>query len=211
MPALPLCEKDSDSCHALGFGSGLLSPATATTAASSAASVTPRGFLFTVLMEALSDVAGKSSFSIKDTFSSAVLRGSVSQNPRGFRKVQLFLGEDAMIPCASVEPPPPGSQAIPGSLELRGANNMHLGSLILQSTGSFVVRVPKQPDLIIEGQEADMDLRVCSRDGGLKATVTCKEIYPGGPEQVEIHVLPGIDSVLIVACTLAIMFLCGER
>jgi hypothetical protein len=162
-----------------------------------------------VLLEALSDVAGKFSFSIRDTFSSAVLTGSVSQNCHGFRKVQLFLGEDAMIPCASVEPPP-GSQAIPGSLELRGANDMHLGSLILQSTGSFVVRVPKQPDLIIEGKEADLDLRVLSRDGGLKATVTCKEVHPGGPDQVEIHVLPGVDSVLIVACTLAILFLCGE-
>lgn len=172
--------------------------------------MSPRGFLFTVLMEALSDVARKSSFSIRDKFSSAVLRGSVSQNSHGFRKVQLFLGEDAVIPCASVEPPPPGSQAIPGSLELRGTDNMHLGSLMLQSTGSFVVRVPKQPDLIIEGKETDVDLRVFSLDGRLKATVTCKEIYPGGPEQVEIHVLPGIDSVLIVACTLAILFLCGE-
>jgi len=210
-PSFPLCEKDGDPYHALGFGSGLLSPTTATTAASSAASVTPRGFLFTVPMEALLDTAGKSSFSIKDTFSSVVLRGLVSENPHNFRKVQLFLGDDATIPCASMEQPPPGSQAIPGSLELRGAKNIHLGSLILQSTGSFVLRAVGQPDLIFEGKEADLDLHVFSRDGGLKATVTCKDMYPGGPEQVEIHVLPGIDSVLIVACTLAILFLCGER
>jgi len=226
--ALPLCEKDSDSCHNLGLGSGILSPMTATTAASSAASlaprsrtlstaassaasVTPRGFLFTVMMEALSDVARKSTFSIKDTFSSMVLRGSVSRTSHGLRTVQLFLDEDSMTPCACVEPTPSGSQAIAGSWDLRGANNMHLGRLTLQSTGSFVVHAPGQPDLIIEGKEGDVDLHVFSRDGGLKATVACKEIYPSGPEQVEIHVLPGIDPVLIVTCTLAILFLCGER
>jgi hypothetical protein len=169
------------------------------------------GSLFTVPVDSLVDVTGKGSFVIKDTFTSSVLKAAVSQNPDGSRKVQVFLGEDAMTPCASVQPPPPGSQAILNSLEIRGANNVYLGSLVLQSTGSFLVRTQAQPELVIEGNEADLDLHVTSRDGRTKASVSCKERHPGGPEQVEIHVLPGTDSVLIVACTLAILFLCGEQ
>jgi hypothetical protein len=168
------------------------------------------GSLFTVAVDSLVDVTGKGSFLIKDSFTGSVLRAAVSQNLDGYRKVQVFLGEDAMTPCASVEPPPPGSQAILNSLEIRGANSTHLGSLVLQSTGSFLVHAQGQPELVVEGNEADMDLHVFSRDGRPKATVSCKEGHPGGPEQVEIHVLPGTDPVLIVACTLAILFLCGE-
>jgi len=169
------------------------------------------GSLFKVPVDSLVDITGKGSFIIKDTFTNSVLRAAVSQNPDGSRKVQVFRGEDATSPCASVEPPQPGPQAILNSLEIRGENNVHLGSLVLQSTGSFLVQVQAQPELVIEGNEADLDLHMFSRDGRPKATVSCKEVHPSGPEQVEIHVLPGTDSVLIVAVTLAILFLCGEN
>lgn len=169
------------------------------------------GYLFTVPVDALVDVAGKGSFIIKDTFSGLVLRASVIQNPDGFRKIQICLGEDAKIPCAVVEPPRQATQDACNSLEVRGANNLLLATMVLQRTGSIVVHSQAQPELIIEGNEADLDLHVFSRDGRSKATVSCNERHPGGPEQVEIHVLPGTDCVLIVACTLAILFLCGEQ
>jgi hypothetical protein len=169
------------------------------------------GYLFTVPVDALVDVAGKGSFIMKDAFSSLVLRAAVIQNPDSSRKVQIFLGEDAMIPCAVVEPPPLGPLAASNSLEIRGVNNVLLATMVLQKTGSIVLHTQSQPELVIEGNEADLDLHVTSRDGRTKASVSCKERHPGGPEQVEIHVLPGTDSVLIVACTLAILFLCGEQ
>ncbi|CAK0792486.1 unnamed protein product [Prorocentrum cordatum] len=168
------------------------------------------GSLFTVPVDSLVDVTGKGSVIIRDTFTGSVLRAAVSQNLDGSRKVQVFQGEDAVAPCASVEPPPPGSHTVLNSLEIRGANNVHLGKLVLQSTGSFLVHAHGQQELVIKGNEADLDLHVFSHDGHPRATVSCKEYQPGGPEQVEIHVLPGTDSVLIVACTLAILFLCGE-
>jgi hypothetical protein len=169
------------------------------------------GSLFTVPVDAMVGVnlTGKGSFIIKDTFSSLVLKAAVPQNSDGSRKVQIFQGEDAMTPCASVEQPPRGSKAVLDSFEIRGADNMVLGSLVLQSTGSFVVHAHAQPELVIEGNDADVDLYVSSPDGRPKASVSCKGNHPGGPEQVEIHVLPGTDSVLIVVCTLAILFLCG--
>jgi hypothetical protein len=173
---------------------------------------TPRsgtgGSFFTVPVDSMTDMnlTGKGSFIIKDTFSNSVLRAAVPQSPDGSRKVQVFLGEDSTTPCASVEPPAPESQA----MEIRGVNNVHLGSLTLQSTGSFVVHAQAQPELVIKGNDVDLDLHVFSRDGRPKATVSCKESHPSGPEQVEIHVLPGTDSVLIVACILAILFLCGD-
>jgi len=169
------------------------------------------GQLFTMPVDDLVDVAGKGSFVMKDTFSSMVLRAGVIQNPDGSRKIQIFQGEDAMIPCAVVEPPQLGPQAAYNSLDVRGANNVLLATMVLQKTGSIVVQAQGQPELVIEGNEADLDLHVFSRDGSSKATVSCKERYPGGPEQVEIYVLPGTDSVLIVASTLAILFLCGEQ
>jgi hypothetical protein len=166
------------------------------------------GSFFTVPVESLTDMnlTGKGSFIIKDTFSSSVLRAAVPQNTDGSRKVQIFMGEEATTPCAIVEPPVPGSQA----MEIKGANNVHLGSLTLESTGSFVVHAQGQPELVIKGNDVDLDLHMFSRDGRPKATVSCKEAHPSGPEQIEIHVLPGTDSVLIVACIVAILFLCGE-
>jgi len=171
------------------------------------------GSLFTVQVDAMAEVnmTGKGSFVMKDTFSSLALRAALPQNPDGSRKVQVFLDEKATAPCAIVESPPPGSQATPNSLDIRGDSNKHLGNLALQSNGSFVVCAHPQPELIIEGNEADVDLHVFTRDRCPKATVSCKQSHPGGPEQVEIHVLPGTDSVLIVACILAIIFLCGEK
>lgn len=153
------------------------------------------------------NLTGKGSFIIKDTFSNSVLRAAVPQSPDGSRKVQVFLGEDSTTPCASVDPPTPEQ---PQAMEIRGANDVHLGNLILQSSGSFAVHANAQPELVIKGNDVDLDLHVFSRDGRPKATVSCKEGHPSGPEQVEIHVLPGTDSVLIVACILAILFLCGD-
>jgi len=168
------------------------------------------GSRFTMSVDALVDVAKNGSFIIKDTLSSLVLRAAVSQNLDGSRKVQVFLAEDALTPLASVEPTPMGSQPVFDSLVIRGPNNVHLGNLVLQATGSFVVHAHEQPELVIDGNEEDLDLHISSRDGSSKATVSCKENLPGEPEQIEINVLPGTDAVLIVACTLAILFLCGE-
>lgn len=169
------------------------------------------GSLFTLPVDTMVGVnlTGKGSFIIKDTFSSLVLKAAVPQNSDGSRNVQVFLGEDTMTPCASVAPPPLGSQPALNSFEIRGADNMLLGSLVLQNTGSFIVHAHPEQELVIEGNDADVDLHVSSPDGRPKASVSCKGNQPGGPEQVEIHVLPGTDSVLIVACTLAILFLCG--
>jgi len=166
------------------------------------------GSFFVVPVDSMTDMnlTGNGSFIVRDTFSPSVLRAAVPQSPDGSRQVQIFLGEDAVTPCASVAPPVPGSQ----EMEIRGVNNVHLGTLSLQSTGSFVVHAQAQPELVIKGNDVDLDLHVFSRDGRPKATVSCKESHPGGPEQVEIHVLPGTDSVLIVVCILAILFLCGE-
>lgn len=170
------------------------------------------GALFAVPVESLVGVTEKGSFLLRDVFSSTALRAVVSQSDRGVRRVQVFSGENAVSPWASVEPPPapPGSQARLTCLELCNASGQQFASLTLQGDGSFVVSAQAQSKLVIEGNEADLDLHFLSYDGRVKATVSCKEVHPGGPEHVEIHVLPGIDPVLIVVCTLAIMFLCGE-
>jgi len=168
------------------------------------------GSLFTMPVDALVNVADTGSIIIKDTLSNLVLKAAVSQNPGSSRKVQVYLGENAITPLASVEPPPPGSQPFFDSLVIRGANNVHLGSLVLQNSGSFVLHAHGQPELVIDGNEEDLDLHVSSRDGCSKATVTCNDKLPGGLEQIEIRVLPGSDSVIIMACILAILFLSGE-
>lgn len=167
------------------------------------------GSLFAVQVDAMADVnvTGKGSFVIRDTIGGLVLRAALPQSPDGSRKVQVFPGENAVAPCATVEPPPRGSQAVSNSLDIRGDNGVHLGSLVLQSSGAFVVYAKPQPELVIEGSEADVDLHVFTRDRSPKATVSCRQSPPGGPEQVEIHVLPGTDPVLVVACVLAILFL----
>lgn len=164
------------------------------------------GALFTVPVEDLVCAAEQGGFLLTDVLSSMRLRAVVSQNDKGVRKVQIFSGENAVSPWASVGPAP----ASPGCLELRSASGQQFVSLTVQGDRSFVVSTQALMKLVIEGSEECLDLHFLSYDGRVKATVACKEVPPGGPEQVEINVSPGIDPVLIVVCTLAIMFLCGE-
>jgi len=167
------------------------------------------GSYFTMPLDNLVEVVDQGSFSVRDVISSLMLRVVVARNAEGTRRVQLFLGQEGEIPCASVGPPP-GSKGALDSLELKGQNGLSVGGLTLQSDGSWIVRVQAQPQLIIEGEDNDLKFNIRARDGRGVATITCEDTCPGGLEQVEIHVLPGTDPVLIVACVLGVLFLCGD-
>jgi len=167
------------------------------------------GSYFTIPLDSLAEVVDEGSFSIKDVLSSLMLRVVVSRNAEGIGRVQLFLGAEGEIPCACVGSPP-GQKGALDSLELRGQNGQHVGGLTLQSQGSWLVHIVAQQQLIIEGDDKDLSFNIHARDGRGVASITCEEICPGGLEQVEIHVLPGTDPVLIVACVLGVLFLCGE-
>jgi hypothetical protein len=145
-----------------------------------------------------------------DVFTGQKFRALVSHNPSGGRRVQLFSGEDAANPCISAEPSLAGSHATVGSFELYDMNGQRCGVVTPQSEGSFVVLAEGQPQLIIDGSGSDWTLRISSRDVRSSATVSRVQDQLGGPERVEIHVLPGLDPVLIVVCALAVLLLPSE-
>lgn len=168
------------------------------------------GSLFAVPLDALVGAASGGGLVLADVFTSQKLRALVSHDSFGGRKVQLFSGEDAANPCISAEPSLSGSHTTEGSFELYDMNGQRCGIVTPQSEGSFVVLAEGQPQLTIDGSGSDWTLRISSRDVRSSATVSRIQDQPGGPERVEIHVLPGLDPVLVVACTLAILLLSGD-
>jgi len=177
---------------------------------SSVASAPSGGSLFAVPLDALVGAAKGGGFGMADAFGAQTLRALVSHNPSGARKVQLFTSEDAASLCISAEPPHPGSQAKSGSFEMFDVEGQRCGSGTPQSEGSLVVLADGQPQLIIDGSGSDWNLRISSRDGRGRATVSHIEDRPGEPGHIEIHVLPGLDPVLIIICALAILLLSGD-
>jgi len=177
---------------------------------SSIASAPSRGSLFAVPLDALVGAAKGGGFGMADAVGCQTLRALVSHNPFGSRKVQLFSSEDATSPCISVEPPHPGSQAKSGSFELFDVDGLRAGSVTPQSEGSLVVMADGHPQLVIDGSGSDWNLRISSHDGHCRATVSHIEDRPGEPGHIEIHVLPGLDPVLIVVCVLSILLLSGD-
>mmetsp|Transcript_107102 Transcript_107102/g.279657 ORF Transcript_107102/g.279657 Transcript_107102/m.279657 type:complete len:327 (+) Transcript_107102:94-1074(+) len=176
---------------------------------SSVASAPSGGSLFAVPLDALASAAKGGGFSMADAFGCQTLRALVSHNPFGARKVQLFSSEDAATPCISAEPPPP-SQAKAGSFELFDVDGQRCGSVASQSQGSLVVLAEGQPQLIIDGSGPGWNMRISSRDGRARATISHIEDRPGEPGHIEIHVLPGLDPVLIVICSLAVCLFSGD-
>ncbi|CAK0886185.1 unnamed protein product [Prorocentrum cordatum] len=130
------------------------------------------------------------------------------RDDEGQRVLEVFQGLGARTPCTTVGPPKPGSSSDPDSLDLRGPHG--LGNLTLQGNGSFLMSAQGQPLFVIEGNEADLDLRISARDGRLVGAVSCNDANFSGEEHVEFRVLAGTDPVMVVSCILAVLFLCGD-
>jgi hypothetical protein len=162
------------------------------------------GTTFRAPVRTLLEVAEKGGLAITDTAGALTLRVVVPQSDNAASKIQLFLGEDLRSQCASVE-------SGPDCLNLYGPNWLHFGNLAPQRDGSFVVSAQAHPQLIIDGSEVDMNLRITVQGGRLAAAVSCNSDHPNGEDEyLKISVLPGTDPVLIVACVFAILFLCGD-
>jgi len=164
---------------------------------------------FMVPVDMLVEAAEEGSFSIADTSSGLLLRVGI-ENQASTRCLRVFVGRDSPNPCTTVRPLPDGSS---NRMEIRGANGLHFGTLALQPNGSFLVTTAEQqPLLTIEGNEANLDLRISARDGRLVASVSCCESpEPSrGVEHVEFRVLPGTDPVLVVSCILSVLLLGGD-
>jgi len=168
---------------------------------------------FTVPVDTLVEVAEVGGFDITDVGSGLTLQASMHRNDEGHRVLQMFQGLPRMAqsPCITVGPPKPDSPSDPDSLDICGPSGLMFGNLILQCTGSFLVSAQGQPLLVIEGNEADLDLHISSaRDGGMVGAVCCNDANFSGQEHVEFRVMSGTDPVLVVSCILAVLFLCGD-
>jgi hypothetical protein len=165
---------------------------------------------FTVPVDTLVEVAEQGSFDIKDIGSGLLLKVTMRRDDEGHRVLEMFQGVGARIPCTTVGPPKPGSPSDPDSLDLCGPHGKTFGNITLQGNGSFLVSAQGQPLFVVEGNEADLDLRISARDGRLVGAVSCNDANFSGEEHVEFRVLSGTDPVIVVSCILAVLFLCGD-
>lgn len=164
---------------------------------------------FTVPVDTLVEVAETGSFDIKDVGSGLLLKVALRRDG-GHKVLEMFQGVGATIPCTTVGPPKPGSPSDPDSLDLCGPHGKTFGNLTLQGNGSFLVSAQGQPLFVVEGNEADLDLRISAHDGRLVGAVSCNDANFSGEEHVEFRVLSGTDPVIVVSCILAVLFLCGD-
>jgi len=164
---------------------------------------------FTVPVDTLVEVAETGSFDIRDVASGLLLKVALRRDG-GHKVLEMFQGVGATIPCTTVGPPKPGSPNDPDSLDLCGPHGKTFGNLTLQGNGSFLVSAQGQPLFGVEGNEADLDLRISSHDGRLVGAVSCNDANFSGEEHVEFRVLSGTDPVIVVSCILAVLFLCGD-
>jgi len=172
---------------------------------------TPGDCRFLVPVDTLVEAADEGSFNITDQVSGLLLRVGIMNLQDGTKSLQIFVGKDAMTPCTTVRPVQ-GSPEASHNMEIRGANGLHFGMLTLQPNGSFVVTTAEQqPLLVVEGNEANLDLRISARDGRLVAAVSCCESSPSkGVEHVEFRVFPGTDPLLVISCILSVLLLGGD-
>jgi len=158
---------------------------------------------FVVPVDTLVESAGGGTFCITAGTSETLWRVAIAENKDSLRSLRVFVGGDSATPsmtvCATTGP----------GLQILNATGQHFGKLVLQPNGSFsVITADQRQLLVIEGNEANLDLRISSRDGRPMAAVSCNETASAaGVEQIEFRVLPGADPVLMISCILSVLLL----
>jgi len=170
--------------------------------------------LFVVSLETLVMNSEWGSFNLVDPTSDQQMRVSMVKGPNDTRCLRVFKSQSVQEPSIELRPTQmggsPGDPA-DGNLEICGPGGEILGSLNLQSTGSFVVTARGKPQLLIEGSESsDLDLRICLPGGKLAATVACDDGPNTEAASVEFRIFEGSDSMLIVGTVMAVLLLCFD-
>jgi hypothetical protein len=131
-----------------------------------------------------------------------LLRAAIKK-VHGNRRLEISMPEAGSAPRATVGPAAPGSR----SLELRALKGAFYGMLEMRSVGACYVMKDGNVVLTIDGDTDSLQLSIKSGSGVALASVRCSTEFLGGIDHVEVRVEPGVDTVLVLSCVLAVLLL----
>lgn len=136
-----------------------------------------------------------------------LLRASVCKVGRR-RSLEISMPEAGSAPRATIGPNLQDlNRPDDGALEIRGLKGSFYGLLEMRNSGACYVTKDGETMMIIDGDTESLQLSIKSGGGLPLASVRCSTEPFGGVDHVEIRVEPGVDTVLVLACVLAVLLL----
>jgi len=157
---------------------------------------------FGVNMNDLAALTQEGEIDIVGLSGNPLLRAAVKK-VHGNRRLEISMPEAGSAPRATVGPAAQGSR----SLELRALKGAFYGMLEMRNTGACYVVKDGGVVLTIDGDTDSLQLSIKSGQGISLASVRCSQEFLGEVDHVEVRVEPGVDTVLVLSCVLAVLLL----
>lgn len=163
---------------------------------------------FGVPMHELAELTTQGELIIVGTAGDPLLRANVNRDS-SVRSLEISMMESGNGPRATIAPPKykDSNRRDSLGLEIRGLKGYFYGMLELRGSGACYVRKDGQTLMVIDGAQGQLQLTITSGLGAHMADAKVTNEMFGGSEHVEIRVQPGVDTVLVLACVLAVLLL----
>lgn len=160
-----------------------------------------------VSMYELGQIRSEGELNIVGISGNPLLRAALRTSEAG-RSLEISMTDPKSLPRATVGPMPTShDQQKSRAVQIFGVKGKPYGTLEMRSSGQCYVLKDGQTVLIIDGDNERMHLQIKSGYGYELASATCSSETFGGIEHLEIRVQPGVDTVLVLACVLAVVLL----
>mmetsp|Transcript_137222 Transcript_137222/g.256214 ORF Transcript_137222/g.256214 Transcript_137222/m.256214 type:complete len:477 (+) Transcript_137222:150-1580(+) len=162
---------------------------------------------FGVPMVQIANLTSEGDLSIVGLSGNPLLRASV-RKVGSRRSLEIAMPEGGSAPRATIGPNLQNlNDPDDGVLEIRGLKNAFYGMLELRPSGACYVIRDGERMMAIDGDTDSLQLSIRSAAGMQWASVLCSTEPFGVVDHLEIRVEPGVDTVLILACVLAVLLL----
>mmetsp|Transcript_142080 Transcript_142080/g.250532 ORF Transcript_142080/g.250532 Transcript_142080/m.250532 type:complete len:482 (+) Transcript_142080:110-1555(+) len=162
---------------------------------------------FGVPMFEIAQLTSEGELGIVGLSGNPLLRASVRKVGRR-RSLEISMPEAGSAPRATIAPNLQDlNRPDDGVLEIRGLKGSFYGMLEMRASGACYVTKDGETMMIIDGDTDSLQLSIKSGGGMPLASVRCSTEPFGGVDHVEIRVEPGVDTVLVLACVLAVLLL----
>jgi len=160
-------------------------------------------------MHELGRITSEGDLNIVGLSGNPLLRAALRKTEAG-RTLEISMPEPRSAPRAIVGPSfkeVVGMQGKSRAVQILGMKGAFYGMLEMRSSGACYVIKDGQTVLAIDGDSDKLHLTINSGLGSQLATVTCSSEPFHGAEHLEVRVQPGVDTVLVLACVLAVVLL----
>eukprot|EP00747_Dinoflagellata_sp_TGD_P021163 gnl/TRDRNA2_/TRDRNA2_128315_c0_seq1.p1 gnl/TRDRNA2_/TRDRNA2_128315_c0~~gnl/TRDRNA2_/TRDRNA2_128315_c0_seq1.p1 ORF type:complete len:468 (-),score=52.00 gnl/TRDRNA2_/TRDRNA2_128315_c0_seq1:64-1467(-) len=165
---------------------------------------------FAVAMQSLTYV--RTSFDVVGRTGTTLLRVDM-QGPSTERSLAISMAHAGSTPLVTIRAKNAqySKRRIAKGLEILGPDSAFYGDLALQPGDSYDVVKDNATVMKIQAASGSLMLNVTSGKGRYLASTTCSGEDFGGVDHLQIHVLAGIDAILVLACVLAIVLMPPTR